>query len=80
MPDYNPPLGDFQPPDIELPEGDEDDDQLQAAYAEGRKDEREAIAMRIEAIPAGMWSCDMNGGTVDAYIPRWKAIQAAEDA
>jgi hypothetical protein len=35
----------FQPPDIELPDCDEDD-QLQAAYAEGRADER-AENMRL---------------------------------
>lgn len=66
MNDYSPPLGEFQPPDLELPDCDEDDSLT-------------SFEARIKAIPAGMLSCDALGGPVDEYIPRWRAMQVAEE-
>jgi len=40
-----------------------------------RADEREACAKVCEDMPAGLFSCDMNGRTVDGYVAQWKVAE-----
>ncbi len=48
---------------------------LKAFEALVRADEREACAKVCEDMPAGMFSCDMNGRTVDGYVAQWKVAE-----
>jgi len=50
-------------------------EELKAFEALVRADEREACAKVCEDMPAGMFSCDMNGRTVDGYVAQWKVAE-----
>lgn len=54
-------------------------DDAKAAIEEAVQAAISAAAVRVEAINAGMLSCDAGGNPVDAYIPRWRAIRALEN-
>jgi hypothetical protein len=43
--------------------------------ADERSLEREACAKVCEDMPAGLFSCDMNGRTVDGYVAQWKVAE-----
>jgi hypothetical protein len=34
---------------------------------------------KIEAIPPGMWNCDINGAPVDEYVAKWRVLQVVEE-